>query len=131
HDPVYCRVGAPCVSYSHRRHAGNIDYPYVPAHALNVGVMKAVLAEGHASFYNYLQAFGLTQPSGIDVAGENFIPPPSVAKMQDSQFATASFGQGIDVTWSRCLQRSTSSPTAASTRRRTSSSGSARSSLRP
>src|SRR5438093_13613279 len=59
--------------------------------------MKAMLAEGHASFYNYLQAFGLTQPSGIDVAGENFIPPPSVAKMQDSQFATASFGQGIDV----------------------------------
>jgi cell division protein FtsI/penicillin-binding protein 2 len=33
----------------------------------------------------------------VDVAGENFIPPPSVAKMQDSQFATSSFGQGIDV----------------------------------
>ena len=96
-DPGYVKVGGYWIYDWDRRNHGNIDYTYVLAHSLNVGAMKAMLAEGHASFYNYLQAFGLTQPSGIDVAGENFIPPPSVAKMQDSQFATASFGQGIDV----------------------------------
>jgi cell division protein FtsI/penicillin-binding protein 2 len=59
--------------------------------------MKAMLAEGHKNFYNYLQSFGLTQPSGVDVAGETSLPPPSAAKMADSQYATSAFGQGIDV----------------------------------
>jgi cell division protein FtsI/penicillin-binding protein 2 len=59
--------------------------------------MKAMLAEGHAAFYKYLQLFGLTTPSGIDVAGESFLPPPTAAKMAASQYATTSFGQGIDV----------------------------------
>jgi stage V sporulation protein D (sporulation-specific penicillin-binding protein) len=59
--------------------------------------MKAMQAEGHDAFYKNLQAFGLTQPSGIDVAGESFVPPPSATQMADSMYATSSFGQGIDV----------------------------------
>src|SRR5438477_10247033 len=54
-------------------------------------------AEDHAAFYNDLQAFGLTKPSGIDVGGESCLLPPAAEKMSDSQYATASFGQGIDV----------------------------------
>jgi stage V sporulation protein D (sporulation-specific penicillin-binding protein) len=80
-----------------RRNHGNITYTYVLQHSLNVGAMKAMQAEGHTNFYNYLQAFGLTRPSSIDVAGESNVPLPSAAKMQDSQYATTSFGQGIDV----------------------------------
>jgi len=80
-----------------RRNHGNIDYTYVLAHSLNVGAMKAMQAEGHDAFYKNLQAFGLTQPSGIDVAGESFVAPPSASQMADSQYATTSFGQGIDV----------------------------------
>lgn len=96
-DPGYVKVGGYWIYDWDRRNHGNVDYTYVLEHSLNVGAMKAMLAEGHAAFYNNLQAFGLTQPSGVDVAGENFVPPPSVARMQDSQYATASFGQGIDV----------------------------------
>jgi len=76
---------------------GKVNYSYVLAHSLNVGAMKAMLAEGHASFYRYLQNFGLTQPSGVDVAGENFVPLPGANKMADSQYATTAFGQGVDV----------------------------------
>jgi len=96
-DPGYVKVGGYWIYDWDRRNHGSVDYTYVLEHSLNVGAMKAMLAEGHSAFYNNLQAFGLTQPSGVDVAGENFVPPPSVAKMQDSQFATASFGQGVDV----------------------------------
>ena len=96
-DPGYVKGGGYWIYDWDRRNHGNVDYTYVLEHSLNVGAMKAMLAEGHAAFYNNLQAFGLTQPSGVDVAGENFVPPPSVARMQDSQYATASFGQGIDV----------------------------------
>jgi len=96
-DPGYLSVGGFRISdWDHRNH-GNIDYTYVLQHSLNVGAMKAMQAEGHDAFYSYLQGFGLTKPSGIDVAAEDSVPPPSAAKMADAQYATASFGQGIDV----------------------------------
>lgn len=96
-DPGYVNVGGYRIYDWDRRNHGNINYTYVLEHSLNVGAMKAMQAEGHAAFYNYLQAFGLTKPSGIDVAGEACLLPPAAAKMADAQFATASFGQGIDV----------------------------------
>jgi len=96
-DPGYINVGGYRIYDWDRRNHGNIDYTYVLEHSLNVGAMMAMQAEGHEAFYKNLQAFGLTQPSGVDVAGESFIPLPSAAQMADSQYATASFGQGIDV----------------------------------
>jgi cell division protein FtsI/penicillin-binding protein 2 len=96
-DPGYLYVGGYRINDWDFRNHGNITYTYVLEHSLNVGAMKGMLAEGHASFYNYLQAFGLTKPSGIDVAGEDSVPPPSASTMQDSQYATTAFGQGIDV----------------------------------
>jgi len=96
-DPGVLNVGGYRIYDWDRRNHGNVNYTYVLEHSLNVGAMKAMLAEGHAAFYKNLEAFGLTTPSGIDVAGENHIAPPSAAKMQDSQYATTAFGQGIDV----------------------------------
>jgi stage V sporulation protein D (sporulation-specific penicillin-binding protein) len=96
-DPGVLSVGGYSIYDWDRRNHGNIDYTYVLEHSLNVGAMKAMQAEGHDAFYKNLQAFGLTQPSGVDVAGENFIPLPSASQMADAQYATASFGQGIDV----------------------------------
>jgi stage V sporulation protein D (sporulation-specific penicillin-binding protein) len=96
-DPGYVNVGGYRIYDWDRRNHGNIDYTYVLEHSLNVGAMKAMQAEGHAAFYNNLQAFGLTKPSGIDVAAEDTVAPPSAAQMADSQYATTSFGQGIDV----------------------------------
>src|SRR2546428_2834383 len=96
-DPGYLNVGGYRISdWDHRNH-GNIDYTYVLDHSLNVGAMKAMQAEGHAACYSYLKGFGLTQPSGIDVSGEVYVPLPSQAQMSDSQYATTSFGQGIGV----------------------------------
>jgi stage V sporulation protein D (sporulation-specific penicillin-binding protein) len=96
-DPGVLNVGGYRIYDWDRRNHGNVNYTYVLAHSLNVGAMKAMMAEGHTAFYQGLQAFGLTQPSGIDVAGENFVAPPPAAKMSDSQYATASFGQGYSV----------------------------------
>jgi cell division protein FtsI/penicillin-binding protein 2 len=95
-DPGYLNVGGYRISdWDHRNH-GNVNYTYVLEHSLNVGAMKAMQAEGHQNFYNYLQAFGLTKPSGIDVGGETCLLPAAADKLADSQYATAAFGQGID-----------------------------------
>ena len=96
-DPGYLNQGGYRIYDWDRRNHGNIDYTYVLEHSLNVGAMKAMLAEGHTAFYNNLQAFGLTRPSGIDVSGEACLLPPPAGQMADSQYATSSFGQGIDV----------------------------------
>src|SRR4029077_17339340 len=96
-DPGYLNVGGYRIYDWNFTNKGNIDYNKVLESSLNVGAMKAMLAEGHDNFYKNLQAFGLTQPSGIDLAGESFIKPPSASQMADAQYATASFGQGIDV----------------------------------
>jgi stage V sporulation protein D (sporulation-specific penicillin-binding protein) len=96
-DPGVLSVGGYRIyDWDHRNH-GNINYTYVLEHSLNVGAMKAMQAEGHDNFYNYLQGFGLTKPSGIDVGGESVLLPAAADKLADSQFATAAFGQGIDV----------------------------------
>jgi cell division protein FtsI/penicillin-binding protein 2 len=96
-DPGYLNVGGYRIYDWDRKNHGNITYTYVLQDSLNVGAMKAMQAEGHNAFYSYLQGFGLTQASGIDVAGETTVPPPAAASMADAQYATASFGQGIDV----------------------------------
>ena len=96
-DPGYLNVGGYRIYDWDRKNHGNIDYTYVLQHSLNVGAMKAMQAEGHDAFYSYLQAFGLTKPSGIDVAAEDTVPPPAADKMADAQYATSAFGQGIDV----------------------------------
>ena len=96
-DPGYVDVGGYRIYDWNHHNYGNIDYTKVLESSLNVGAMKAMQAEGHDAFYKNLQAFGLTQPSGIDVAGEAFYPPPSASQMADAQYATASFGQGIQV----------------------------------
>ena len=96
-DPGYLNVGGYRIAdWDHRNH-GNVSYTYVLEHSLNVGAMKAMQAEGHQNFYNYLEGFGLTKPSGIDVGGETCLLPAAADKLADSQYATAAFGQGIDV----------------------------------
>src|SRR2546429_665470 len=84
-DPVnvscYLNVGGYRIYDWDRRNHGNISYTDVLQHSLNVGAMKAMQAEGHAACYSYLRGFGLTQPSGIDVAGEVYVPLPSQAQM--------------------------------------------------
>jgi stage V sporulation protein D (sporulation-specific penicillin-binding protein) len=96
-DPGYLNVGGYRIYDWDRRNHGSINYTYVLEHSLNVGAMKAMQAEGHAACYSYLKGFGLTQASGIDVAGESFVPLPAQDQMSDSQYATTAFGQGIGV----------------------------------
>jgi stage V sporulation protein D (sporulation-specific penicillin-binding protein) len=95
-DPGFLNVGGYRISdWDHRNH-GNVTYTNVLEHSWNVGAMKAMQAEGHDNFYKYLQGFGLTQPSGIDVGAETCLLPAAADKLSDSQYATAAFGQGID-----------------------------------
>src|SRR6202165_4120796 len=96
-DPGAVSIGGFRIADWDNRNHGNINFTYVLEHSLNVGAIKAMQAEGHPAFYSYLQGFGFTKPSGIDVAGENAVAPPVADQMGDAQYAATAFGQGIDV----------------------------------
>ena len=68
--------------------------------SLNVGAAKLSLATGPTKFYAGLDAFGIGQVTGIDLAGEipGTLRRPGNANWFESDLATNAYGQGIAVT---------------------------------
>jgi cell division protein FtsI/penicillin-binding protein 2 len=75
---------------------GTVTMTNVLERSLNVGAVKAMQAEGRDSFLHYLEAFGITAPTHVDVAAEARPLQPST-QWRNSELATASFGQGVAV----------------------------------
>ena len=75
-------------------------------YSINVGVMDAESLIGNQTFYDYLKKFGLMERTGIELPEE--LPDddtPQNDQIKDSleagiqvNFATASFGQGVEMT---------------------------------
>jgi cell division protein FtsI/penicillin-binding protein 2 len=84
-------------NWDNRAH-GNVSMTEVLEQSLNVGAIKAEQMEGGDRFYSYLHRFGIGSKTGVDVAGEAAIPLGTRAGWKPVELATASFGQGIDVT---------------------------------
>jgi len=66
--------------------------------SINTGAVFAERQAGHNIFLNYLERFGFFKPTGIDLQGEVFSENKSLKKGYEINFATASFGQGIEIT---------------------------------
>jgi cell division protein FtsI/penicillin-binding protein 2 len=70
-------------------------------HSLNVCLAYVASQElGAADFYGYMNAFGLGQLTGIDLAGEvpGQLRTPRHVQWTESDLGTNSFGQGVSVT---------------------------------
>ena len=68
------------------------------ANSSNVGMSQVVEHVSPQVQYDYLRAFGLGQPTGLDMPGETpgILPPPS--QWAPDERYTLSFGQGVAVT---------------------------------
>lgn len=66
--------------------------------SINTGAVFAQRQLGHEAFLDYLERFGFFEPTGIDLQGEVFSRNQEFKKGYEVNFATASFGQGVDVT---------------------------------
>lgn len=85
----------------HEAHArGTVDFSVsdILAHSSNIGAVKIGLKLGRQRLYTYIERFGLTTRTGIDLPGEasGLIPRP--AKWSRSSISTIPFGQGIAAT---------------------------------
>jgi len=78
---------------------GTVTMTNVIEKSLNTGAAFAERQLGNENFYEYLKKFGLTEQTQIDLPGEvtgSLLPLEQ--DVQDINFATASFGQGISIT---------------------------------
>lgn len=69
----------------------------VLAQSSNIGTIQAAEKIGGPKLYEYLQRFGVGQPSGLGLPGETtgYVPPPE--KWSPTSFPTIAFGQGLSV----------------------------------
>jgi len=66
--------------------------------SINTGAVFAERQLGHSLFLQYLDKFGFFESTGIDLQGEVFSENKELKKGYEINFATASFGQGIEIT---------------------------------
>jgi cell division protein FtsI/penicillin-binding protein 2 len=84
-------------NWDNRAH-GVVTMTQVLEKSLNVGAIKAEQMEGGAAFFQSLGRFGIGERTGIDVAGEANAVLGAYGTWRPVELATASFGQGVDVT---------------------------------
>ncbi len=64
----------------------------------NVGAAQIALRVGSQTMYQYIQRFGLDEPTGVDLPGESGGILGSPDDWYGSRLATIGFGQGVSVT---------------------------------
>jgi len=72
--------------------------------SLNTGAIFAVQKVGNERWYDYVEAFGFGDRTGIQLSGENPGDISSVGLKKDIYSATSSYGQGLTVTPLQMLQ---------------------------
>lgn len=66
--------------------------------SINTGAVFVEKKLGHENFLDYIERFGIFEETGIDSASEAFSENKEFKKGYEINFATASFGQGIQMT---------------------------------
>jgi len=66
--------------------------------SINTGVVFAEQQIPHKTFFDYIEKFGFTQKTKVDLQGEVSSRNELLKNGPDVEFATASFGQGIELT---------------------------------
>lgn len=89
--------GRPIYNFA-RKKWGKRTMTEVLEKSINTGAIFAERKLGNEEFLKYIKKFGILEPTGIDLEGEVFSKNKRLVKGRDIDFATASFGQGIEMT---------------------------------
>jgi len=66
--------------------------------SINTGAVFAEQQIPHDVFFDYIDKFGFTSKTGVDLQGEAYSQNNNLKNGPDMNYATASFGQGIELT---------------------------------
>lgn len=91
-------VGGPPIYNYRQRTWGEQSMIEVLNKSINTGSVFVQQKLGRELFLKYVDLFGFTRSTGIDLAGEEFSANQTLKKGYNRDLATASFGQGIATT---------------------------------
>jgi len=98
-DPGVLNIGGwPIYNYAQRIYPGDITMTQVLEKSINTGAVFAETELGHKKFLEYVTNFGIFEKTGIDLQGETAPQNTEFKKGYEINYATASFGQGIEMT---------------------------------
>ncbi len=80
-----------------RRAFGEVDMSRIIENSINTGIVYVKDRVGNSTFSDYLRAFGFFEHTGIDLHGEVHSSNREFLEGRDINYATASYGQGIEV----------------------------------
>ncbi|OGZ24711.1 MAG: hypothetical protein A2896_02415 [Candidatus Nealsonbacteria bacterium RIFCSPLOWO2_01_FULL_43_32] len=85
-------------NYEGRTYPGELTMTNVLEKSINTGAVFAERQVGDKSFLDYVEKFGIFEKTGVDLAGEISPLNTEFKQGREINFATASFGQGIEMT---------------------------------
>ncbi len=97
-DEGNLKIGGYTIYNYNKRIWGERTMTEVLEKSINTGAIFAERQIGHKIFLEYLEKFGFFEPTEIDLQGEIFSENKEFKKSYEINFATASFGQGIEMT---------------------------------
>lgn len=98
-DEGYVKVGiATIYNFDKTKKYGVQTITQVLEKSLNTGAVFVSRLIEPGVFMEYLDKFGFSEKTGIDLQGEVYSRNENLRKGQEINFATASFGQGIEMT---------------------------------
>ncbi len=97
-DKGYIEVGGPPIYNYENKVYGECDMTEVLKHSVNTGAVFVERQLGSELFWKYVERFGFTQPTGIDLAEEVSSSNLVLRNGIPRDFATASFGQSVVLT---------------------------------
>jgi len=97
-DKGFVKIGPETIQNYNKRVWGERTMTEVLEKSINTGAVFIQRLLEHEVFWDYLEKFGFTEPTKIDLQGEIFSKNPNLKNGRDINYATASFGQGIEIT---------------------------------
>lgn len=97
-DEGFVKIGGHLITNYQNRKWGKRTMTEVLEKSINTGAIFAEKLIGHKIFLEYIEKFGFFEPTMVDLQGEIISKNTEFKKGYEINFATASFGQGIEVT---------------------------------
>lgn len=97
-DEGKVEIGEDTIENYNKRVFGEQTMTQVLEKSINTGAVFAEKQLGHDLFLQYIESFGFFEPTNIGLQGEVFSENKTFKRGYEINFATVSFGQGIEIT---------------------------------
>jgi cell division protein FtsI/penicillin-binding protein 2 len=97
-DEGFIKIGPDTIHNYSNRSYGECTMTEVLEKSINTGAVFAEQKISPDKFLDYIERFGVFEKTGVDTQGEVFSKNEELKKGYEVNFATAAFGQGIEMT---------------------------------